>query len=251
MIIDTHMHIFDNRYQGIVDEVIAEAKANNVQLMIAVGYDYESSLKAIALADKYDCIYASVGLHPSEVLKEKDKTLQWVEKLLQAKKVVAIGEIGLDYYWDKSFKEEQKEIFIKQILIAKAHNLPVIVHNRDATQDCFKILQENLTPGVMHCYSSSAEMAREFTKLGYYLGIGGVVTFKNSKEIKEVVKEIDLKYLLSETDSPYLAPMPYRGKINRPAYTKYVVEEIAKLKEQEITDIENQLALNAKKVFRF
>lgn len=251
MIIDTHMHIFDNRYQGIVDEVIAEAKANNVQLMIAVGYDYESSLKAIALADKYDCIYASVGLHPSEVLKEKDKTLQWVEKLLQAKKVVAIGEIGLDYYWDKSFKEEQKEIFIKQIQIAKAHNLPVIVHNRDATQDCFKILQENLTPGVMHCYSSSAEMAREFTKLGYYLGIGGVVTFKNSKEIKEVVKEIDLKYLLSETDSPYLAPMPYRGKINRPAYTKYVVEEIAKLKEQEITDIENQLALNAKKVFRF
>lgn len=251
MIIDTHMHIFDNRYQGIVDEVIAEAKANNVQLMIAVGYDYESSLKAIALADKYDCIYASVGLHPSEVLKEKDKTLQWVEKLLQAKKVVAIGEIGLDYYWDKSFKEEQKEIFIKQIQIAKAHNLPVIVHNRDATQDCFKILQENLTPGVMHCYSSSAEMAREFTKLGYYLGIGGVVTFKNSKEIKEVVKEIDLKYLLSETDSPYLAPMPYRGKINRPAYTKYVVEEIAKLKEQEITDIENQLALNAKKLFRF
>ncbi|HKM30175.1 MAG TPA: TatD family hydrolase [Bacilli bacterium] len=251
MIIDTHMHIFDNRYQGIVDEVIAEAKANNVQLMIAVGYDYESSLKAIALAHKYDCIYASVGLHPSEVLKEKDKTLQWLEKLLQAKKVVAIGEIGLDYYWDKSFKEEQKEIFIKQILIAKAHNLPVIVHNRDATQDCFKILQENLTPGVMHCYSSSVEMAREFTKLGYYLGIGGVVTFKNSKEIKEVVKDIDLKYLLSETDSPYLAPMPYRGKINRPAYTKYVVEEIAKIKDQEIIDIEKQLALNAQNLFKF
>lgn len=251
MIIDTHMHIFDDRYQGIIDEVVAEAKANNVGLMIAVGYDYESSLKAIELAHKYDCIYASVGLHPSEVVKEKDKSLEWLESLLHENKVIAIGEIGLDYYWDQSFKELQKELFAKQIGLAKANNLPIIVHNREATQDCFTILKQNLVPGVMHCYSSSVEMAREFTKLGYYLGIGGVVTFKNSKEIKKVVKDIDIQYLLSETDSPYLAPMPYRGKMNRPAYTKYVVEEIAKIKEKDLAMVEEALASNAQSLFKF
>lgn len=251
MIIDTHMHIFDDRYQGIIDEVVAEAKANNVELMIAVGYDYESSLKAIELAHKYDCIYASVGLHPSEVVKEKDKSLEWLESLLHENKVIAIGEIGLDYYWDQSFKELQKELFVKQIGLAKANNLPIIVHNREATQDCFTILKQNLVPGVMHCYSSSVEMAHEFTKLGYYLGIGGVVTFKNSKEIKKVVKDIDIQYLLSETDSPYLAPMPYRGKMNRPAYTKYVVEEIAKIKETDLAMVEEALASNAQSLFKF
>lgn len=251
MIIDTHMHIFDDRYQGIIDEVVAEAKANNVGLMIAVGYDYESSLKAIELAHKYDCIYASVGLHPSEVVKEKDKSLEWLESLLHENKVIAIGEIGLDYYWDQSFKELQKELFVKQIGLAKANNLPIIVHNREATQDCFTILKQNLVPGVMHCYSSSVEMAHEFTKLGYYLGIGGVVTFKNSKEIKKVVKDIDIQYLLSETDSPYLAPMPYRGKMNRPAYTKYVVEEIAKIKETDLAMVEEALASNAQSLFKF
>ncbi|MFA7009754.1 MAG: TatD family hydrolase [Bacilli bacterium] len=251
MIIDTHMHIFDDRYQGIIDEVVAEAKANNVGLMIAVGYDYESSLKAIELAHKYDCIYASVGLHPSEVVKEKDKSLEWLESLLHENKVIAIGEIGLDYYWDQSFKELQKELFAKQIGLAKANNLPIIVHNREATQDCFTILKQNLVPGVMHCYSSSVEMAHEFTKLGYYLGIGGVVTFKNSKEIKKVVKDIDIQYLLSETDSPYLAPMPYRGKMNRPAYTKYVVEEIAKIKETDLAMVEEALASNAQRLFKF
>ncbi|MDD3348211.1 MAG: TatD family hydrolase [Bacilli bacterium] len=251
MIIDTHMHIFDDRYQGIIDEVVAEAKANNVGLMIAVGYDYESSLKAIELAHKYDCIYASVGLHPSEVVKEKDKSLEWLESLLHENKVIAIGEIGLDYYWDQSFKELQKELFAKQIGLAKANNLPIIVHNREATQDCFTILKQNLVPGVMHCYSSSVEMAHEFTKLGYYLGIGGVVTFKNSKEIKKVVKDIDIQYLLSETDSPYLAPMPYRGKMNRPAYTKYVVEEIAKIKETDLAMVEEALASNAQSLFKF
>ncbi|MDD2492991.1 MAG: TatD family hydrolase [Bacilli bacterium] len=251
MIIDTHMHIFDDRYQGIIDEVVAEAKANNVGLMIAVGYDYESSLKAIELAHKYDCIYASVGLHPSEVVKEKDKSLEWLESLLHENKVIAIGEIGLDYYWDQSFKELQKELFAKQIGLAKANNLPIIVHNREATQDCFTILKQNLVPGVMHCYSSSVEMAHEFTKLGYYLGIGGVVTFKNSKEIKKVVKDIDIQYLLSETDSPYLAPMPYRGKMNRPAYTKHVVEEIAKIKETDLAMVEEALASNAQRLFKF
>ncbi|MFA6611096.1 MAG: TatD family hydrolase [Bacilli bacterium] len=251
MIIDTHMHIFDDRYQGIIDEVVAEAKANNVGLMIAVGYDYESSLKAIELAHKYDCIYASVGLHPSEVVKEKDKSLEWLVSLLHENKVIAIGEIGLDYYWDQSFKELQKELFAKQIGLAKANNLPIIVHNREATQDCFTILKQNLVPGVMHCYSSSVEMAHEFTKLGYYLGIGGVVTFKNSKEIKKVVKDIDIQYLLSETDSPYLAPMPYRGKMNRPAYTKYVVEEIAKIKETDLAMVEEALASNAQSLFKF
>ena len=249
MIIDTHMHIFDARYEGILEDVIKDALKSNVKKMIAVGYDYESSKKAIALSKKYDFIYASIGLHPSEVQKEEDKKLTWLTEMLKSEKVIAIGEIGLDYYWDKSYKDEQIAMIIKQIEIAKEYNLPIIVHSRESTLDCFNILKENKTSGVMHCYSSSLEMAVEFTKIGYYIGIGGVVTFKNSKEIKRVVENIDIKYLLSETDSPYLAPTPFRGQINKPGYTKYVIQEIANLKKISLEEVETALENNARKLF--
>lgn len=249
MIIDTHAHIFDDRFSD-KEEIIKNALENNVKKMIVVGYDKESSLKALELVKKYDFLYLSVGLHPSEVLKENDEELAWLYDILKNEKVVAIGEIGLDYYWDKSFKECQKKFFKKQIDIAKEYDLPIIVHCRDAVQDCFDILKNENVKGVMHCYSGSLEMAREFVKKGFFLGVGGVVTFKNAVEIKKVVREIDIDYLLSETDCPYLAPVPYRGKTNEPAYVKYVVEEIAKIREEDVFEVEKHLEKNAQKLFK-
>lgn len=240
MIIDTHIHLYDDRYLENLDEVIEEAKNNDVGKMIIVGYDYESSVKAIELATKYDGFFAAVGLHPSEVGKDDNENIDWIYDLIEHPKVVAVGEIGLDYYWDKTHSELQKVLFVKQIEIARSYNLPIIVHSRSASNDTFTILKENKINGVLHCYSQSLEMAREYVKMGYYLGIGGVLTFKNSKEIKEVVQEIDLKHMVVETDGPYLAPHPFRGKLNKPSYLTYVISEIANLKgisEDAVKDI--------------
>ena len=248
MIIDTHMHIYDDRYLD-KEQIIQNALDNDVKKMIIIGYDKESSLKALELSKKYGFIHLAVGLHPSEVLKEEDKELKWLTEILDNEKVIAIGEIGLDYYWDKSFKDEQKLYFKKQIEIAKTYNLPIIIHNRDAMQDTFDIIKNENIKGVLHCYSGSLEMAKELVKRGWYLGIGGVVTFKNAKEIKEVVKEIDLKYLVSETDSPYLAPTPHRGELNEPAYTKLVVEEISKIKEISFEEVCSKIEENVKNLF--
>ena len=250
MIIDTHMHIYDKIYDGIREDVINEALEFGVGKMIVVGCDYQSSLKAIELANKYDFIYCAIGLHPSEAHKETDLELSWIYELAKNEKVIAIGEIGLDYYWDKTHIDIQKQMFEKQINISKDLKLPIIIHNRDASNDCYQILKNNPgINGVLHCYGSSLEMAREFIKLGYFLGIGGVLTFKNSKEIKRVVEGVDLDYLLSETDSPYLTPVPYRGKINHPGYTKFVVEEISKIKGLSVDVVEKTLENNTKRLF--
>lgn len=250
MIIDTHMHIYDKIYDGIREDVINEALEFGVEKMIVVGCDYQSSLKAIELANKYDFIYCAIGLHPSEAHKETDLELSWIYELAKNEKVIAIGEIGLDYYWDKTHIDIQKQMFEKQINISKDFKLPIIIHNRDASNDCYQILKNNPgIKGVLHCYGSSLEMAKEFIKLGYFLGIGGVLTFKNSKEIKRVVEGVDLDYLLSETDSPYLTPVPYRGKINHPGYTKFVVEEISKIKNIDVKIVEEVLESNTKKLF--
>ena len=250
MIIDTHCHIFDKKFEGIQEDIIKNALEMNVKKMLVVGYDKETSIKAIEFANKYDFCYASIGLHPSEVQKETDVDLNWIDELINEPKVVAIGEIGLDYYWDKTYVEEQKKYFKLQIKKAEQYKLPIIVHCRDAISDCFNILKDENIPGVLHCYSGSYEMAKEFVKRGYYLGIGGVVTFKNSVEIKKVVTEIDIKYLLSETDCPYLAPEPFRGKLNQPGYTKYVVSKIAELKQMSLENVEEALYNNACKLFR-
>lgn len=251
MIIDTHMHIYDKKYNNEQLQVIEQSLALGVTKMIAVGCDYKTSLAAIKLANEYDFIYAAIGLHPSDSKYETDLSLSWIEDLLkQSNKIIAIGEIGLDYYWDKDNKDSQKEFFIKQIVLAKKHNLPIIVHSRDSISDCYEILKNNPIKGVMHCFSSSVEMAKEFVKLGMYIGVGGVVTFKNSKEIKEVVKTIDMNYILSETDSPYLTPEPYRGKLNIPGYTKYVVDAIAALKELSKETVINTIEQNVKDLFK-
>lgn len=247
MIIDTHMHIFDKRYDGVRDEVIKKALDANVMKMIAVGYDYQSSLKALNLAHTHAHIYCAIGLHPSEAA--LNHNLDWIALLAKNEKVVAIGEIGLDYYRDKTHIEIQKEIFIKQMEIANNLKLPVIIHCRDAINDCLKIMSASDNCGVMHCFSSSLEMAKEVIKLGYYIGVGGVVTFKNNRELKRVVEGIDLEYILSETDSPYLAPDPYRGQMNQPAYTVYVVDEIANIKNVSSSEVIRQLVINTQKLF--
>ncbi|MGD9604918.1 MAG: TatD family hydrolase [Bacilli bacterium] len=249
MIIDTHIHLYDEKYENNLEEIINNAQKKGVMKMIVVGFDYDSSKKAVQMADEFPFLFASVGLHPSEVQKHMDKDLTWINELAKNPKVVAIGEIGLDYYWDQSYKLLQQKQFIAQIKIAKELNLPIIVHNRDATNDTFQILKQEKPRGVLHCYSGSLEMAKEFVKMGFYLGIGGVLTFKNSKEIKRVVSEIDLEYLVSETDGPYLAPTPFRGTTNKPEYLTLIIEAIGALKNLDFDLVEKQLQINAENLF--
>ena len=236
MLFDSHAHLNDPKLIDRVEEIIDNAKNNEVKKITCVGYDYKSSMLAIDLANQYDDLYAAIGIHPSEA-KEFNLDLSWIEENIDNPKVVAIGEIGLDYYWDKTYKAEQKELFINQIKLANKHNKPIIVHMREATKDTYDILKEykdSNTLGVMHCYSSSKESAKQFIDLNMYISLAGPVTFKNAHTPKEVAKEIDLDHLLVETDSPYLSPSPYRGKTNEPKNVLYVAKEIAEIKTVEL-----------------
>ncbi len=248
MIIDSHIHLNDPIYENILDEVINDAIKNSVIKMFVVGYDKESSIKAIEIANKYPFIYAIIGLHPSEVEKETDTNLSWLLELLKHPKVIAIGEIGIDLHYDKDKQDLQINYFKKQIEIANKFNKPISIHSRDACELTYQILKENPSKGVIHCYSYSLEMAKKFIDLNYLLGIGGVLTFTNTK-LKEIVKSIDLKYLITETDAPYLTPVPFRGKLNRPEYIKYVVQEIANLKHISTDEVELQIEKNIMNLF--
>ena len=250
MLFDTHVHLNDPVYENI-DLVIDSALKQGVKMMVVVGYDLESSITAVEIAKKYPFIYASVGIHPSEANKEYDDDLKKMEALI-CPRVVAIGEIGLDYHYPDCNKELQKDLFVKQIKLSQKYNLPILVHSRDACNDTYKILKENKddkAKGIMHCYSYSYEMSKEFLKLNLLIGVGGVVTFKNAKEIKEIVKDIELKNIVLETDAPYLAPTPYRGQTNEPKYIKLVAEEIANIRGENIETIENETFNNALHLF--
>ena len=249
MLIDTHCHLNDEVFKNNIDEVISRAKIRGITKIIVIGYNKVSSLEAVRIANMYDNIYASIGIHPSDVQKE-DNDLSWIYELAKDKKVVAIGEIGLDYYWDKSYNDLQIEWFKKQIEIAKELDLPIIVHCRDASQDCFNIVKEyGSGKGVIHCYSGSFEMAKEYIKLGYYLGIGGVVTFKNS-HLGETIERIGISHIVSETDAPYLAPVPYRGKTNEPAYIYEIVQKIGEVVGLNFEEVEEKLEENTYKLFK-
>lgn len=241
--IDTHVHLNDEAYKDNLDEIIKEANDNGINKMVVIGYDYNSSIKAVEIAQKYENIYAMVGLHPSNVIDETDKDLNWLIKLLQNKKVIGIGEIGIDLYWTKDNKDLQIEFFKKQLQLSLECNLPISIHTRDAIELTYQILSENNYKGIIHCFSGSLEMANKFIKLGYYLGIGGVVTFKNTN-LKEVVKNISLNSIVTETDSPYLTPAPFRGKVNKPEYIKLIVQEIANIKNVSIKEVEKQIDFN-------
>lgn len=252
MLFDTHVHLNADQFKEDVDLVIERAIENGVEKLVVVGFDEETIVGAIELAESYDCIYAAVGWHPVDAIDMTEKHLQWLEELASHPKVVALGEMGLDYYWDKSPKEVQKEVFRKQLQLAKKVNLPVIIHNRDAHDDIVKILKEekaSTVGGIMHCFSGSLEIAKECLRMNFYISFGGPVTFKNAKRPKEVAIEIPLDRILIETDCPYLAPHPYRGKRNEPALVKLVAEEIATLKGSSYEHVAQVTTDNAKKIF--
>ena len=249
MYFDTHVHLNSEQLYEDHDMFIGRALDNQVETMVVVGYDLESSKKAVELANKYDVLYAAVGIGPNDCLNTTEEDLNIIDKYLNDPNVVALGEIGLDYYWDEVPKEKQEAIFQKQIDLAKKHDKPILIHCRDAYEDTYNVLKRNGHRGVMHCYSGSYEMAERFIKLGFYISLAGPVTFKNAKTPKDVAAKIDLKHLLIETDCPYLTPAPFRGKLNEPANVVYIAQEIAKLKNMEIESVARATTFNAKEVF--
>ncbi len=253
MLFDTHSHINADQFNDDVQEVLDRALAAGVANQVVVGFDNKTITRAMELVETYDYLYAAVGWHPVDAIDMTEKDLQRIEQLAAHEKVVAIGEIGLDYYWDKSPKDIQQQVFRKQIQLAKKVNLPIIIHNREATQDVVRILKEEKAEevgGIMHCFTGSVEIAKECMEINFLISLGGPVTFKNAKKPKEVAMEVPLEKLLVETDCPYLTPHPFRGKRNEPSYVKLVAEEIAKLKEISFEEVATQTTKNAKRLFR-
>jgi len=252
--IDSHCHINDSLYKGNPAEYIKEAEKAGVFDFLVVGFDVASSIDAVKIAEQFKGCYAAVGIHPSDSKKFQLKDLNQIEELASNKKVIAIGEIGLDYYWDKeeSVRERQKEFFIKQIEIANKLGLPISIHCRDAIDDCLQILKKNPVKngGIMHCFAGSVESAKEFIKLGFLLGFGGTVTFKNAVRPKEVVASIPSTSYVLETDAPYLTPDPYRGKENHSKYLYLVRDKIASLRNITPEQVEKESNENFKRVFK-
>lgn len=252
MLFDTHVHLNADQFFDDRDEVIQRALDAGVTNMVVVGFDRKTIPLALEIAEQYDFIYAAIGWHPVDAIDMKEEDLLWIEELSTHPKVVAIGEMGLDYHWDKSPKDIQKEVFRKQIQLAKKLKMPIIIHNREATEDVITILEEERADevgGIMHCYSDHVEYVQRCLDLGFYISLGGPVTFKNAKDPKEVAKIVPLDRLLIETDCPYLAPHPHRGKRNEPAYVKLVAETIAEIKGISLEELAQRTTENAKKLF--
>ena len=246
MMIDTHCHLSKEDYDNL-EEIIEKMKDN---IMIVSGTNDETNKEVIELINKYPNIYGVIGIHPEEADNYNEESLKFIENNINNPKIVGIGEIGLDYYWQKDNKEAQMELFVRQINLANKYNKTLVIHSREAINDTYNILEKHLkTKAVMHCYSSSLEMAKKFINLGIKLGIGGVVTFKNSKTLKEVVENISINDILLETDSPYLTPEPYRGRKNEPYNVLYVAKKIAELKNIEADDVLDITSRNAKTQF--
>ena len=251
MIFDTHSHYDDEQFDEDRDELLKSMYENGVGTIVNVGASLNGCKKSVELAQQYPFVYAAVGVHPDEVGTLNEETFSWLEKQCDNERVVAVGEIGLDYYWDHESHELQKKWFIEQLDLARRKNLPVIIHSREAAADTFDIMKENAKglQGVIHCFSYSVEMAKEYVKMGFYIGIGGVVTFKNAKKVKEVVEAVPIEKIVLETDCPYLAPEPFRGKRCDSLMLTYVAEKLAEIKgvtPQEICDITCE---NAKRVY--
>lgn len=249
MIFDSHAHYDDERFNDIRDELLFNMQNQNVCGIIHQATDLESSKLAVQYTEKYPNFYAAVGIHPSEVKAETVFNPEDFMPLIKNEKVVAIGEIGLDYYWDTTFKENQKKVLLAELDFANANNLPISFHDREAHADSLEILKKKKPKGVVHCFSGSVEMAAEIIKLGMYIGVGGVVTFKNAKKLCEVVESVPIDKILLETDAPYLAPEPFRSKTNQSGYIEYVAKKIAEIKKMDYFEVLKITTENSKNLF--
>ena len=250
--IDSHSHLFEEEFENDLEDCIKRCKENNVNKILLVGFSYSTNRKALELSKKYDIFYPTAGIHPDEADNNYLEKIEDLKEFVKNNKVYTIGECGIDYHYTKENAEIQKIIFKAQIELSIEMNLPLIIHMRDATADTYNILKEykGKIKGVMHCYSGSLEMAYEFIKLGLHISLGGPVTFKNAKEPKEVAKNIPLDKLLIETDCPFLAPTPFRGKRNESSYVKLVAEEIANLRGISFEELEEATENNTKELFK-
>jgi TatD DNase family protein len=251
MFTDTHCHIYNEYYDNNVEQVYEKMKLANVDRIINNGCDSASNNEVLELLGKYSWMYGALGIHPESADSYTDEDLRFIEEHINDERVVAVGEIGLDYHYDNTDKEKQYDVLKRQLDIAIKHNKPIIFHSRDAIGDTYNILKEYKLRGSIHCYSGSVEMAREFTKFGYMIGVGGVVTYKNGRVLKEVVKDTDLSYILLETDAPYLCPEPYRGMKNDSSYIPELAKVIAELKDISIAEVSSVTTDNVERLFDF
>lgn len=251
MIFETHAHYDDEQFDLDREELLSSMPEQGVGTIVNVSATYESCERVVELVKRYSFMYAAVGIHPDEVGSLNEERFQQMKELCKQEKVVAVGEIGLDYYWDNESHDVQKEWFVRQLDLARELNLPVLIHSREAAADTMEIMKEHGQGlrGVIHCYSYSKEQAKEYVKMGYYIGVGGVVTFKNARKLKETVEEIPLTSIVLETDCPYLAPVPFRGKRNNSSYIKYVAEEIAEIKGISYEAVVEQTEKNARDLY--
>lgn len=252
MLFDTHAHLDSDQYAEDRDEMIRRAEAEGVSYIVNIGFNRETIPTTLKLAETYDCIYAAIGWHPQDAVDMREGDLEWIESLCSHPKVVAIGEIGLDYYRDTSFKEVQQDVFRRQIALARKLKLPIVIHNREAHRDVVNILREEGAAevgGIMHCFSGSWETAKLCLDMNFYISFGGPITFKNARQPKEVLAKVPLDRLLIETDCPYLTPHPYRGKRNESAFVRLVAEAAAEIKGLTFEEIAIITTENAKKCF--
>ena len=251
MIFDTHAHYDDKQFDEDRDDVLASMNELGVGTIVNVCASCQSLERVPKLVSKYPFMYQAIGIHPDEVGDLNEEYFEKIRELLKDEKSVAVGEIGLDYYWDNESHDVQKKWFVRQLELARELDMPVLIHSRDAAADTMEIMKEHAVGlrGVIHCYSYSKEMALEYVKMGFFIGVGGVVTFKNGKKLKETVEAIPLESIVLETDCPYMAPEPFRGKRNQSSYIRYVAEEIARIKGVSVENVVEQTEKNAKKLY--
>lgn len=251
---DTHTHLNAEQFEGIESEIIQQALAQQVAYMAVVGFDQKTIEKSLDLSQKFANLISVIGCHPTNANHYTQDFEKQLEQQLELSRVKMLGEIGLDYYWDSAPKDVQEKVFRRQIAIAKEHNLPITIHNREATEDTYRILKDEGIPqagGIMHSFGGTAYQAEQFLDLGMHLSFSGVVTFKKAEEVRQAAKIVPIERLLIETDAPYLAPVPYRGKRNEPAYVKYVAEMLAQVREMSLEEIAYQTTKNAGELFKW